>query len=105
MVHASNTLDLVIDAAGGVQGDIGVDYFTASMKQGKFDYQVLLNKYFESSGNAEKIRWLGGDSVFVTKLDGLAGSNIRTPGGNQFGWPASQRSAAIFRKVRAHYFP
>ena len=77
LVRPSDSLDLVVDAAGGVQGDISVDYFTASLKQSKYEYQVLLNRYFESSETVEKIRWLGGDSVFITKLDSLAGSGGR----------------------------
>lgn len=79
LIRASDSLDLVVDAAGGVQGDISTEYFNASIKQGKFDYQVLLNKYFESSETAEKIRWLGGDNVFITKLDSLAGLNKEIP--------------------------
>ncbi|MBC7713430.1 MAG: hypothetical protein H7177_08825 [Rhizobacter sp.] len=79
LVRPSDTLDLVVDAAGGVQGDISVDYFTASLKQSKYEYQVLLNRYFESSESVEKIRWLGGDSVFITKLDSLAGGSKEIP--------------------------
>jgi protein involved in polysaccharide export with SLBB domain len=79
LVRPSDSLDLVVDAAGGVQGDISVDYFSATLKQSKYEYQVLLNKYFEASGSAEKIRWLGGDSVFISKLDGLAGISKDAP--------------------------
>ena len=79
LVRPNETLDLVIDAAGGVQGDISVDYFTASFKQGNFEYQVLLNHYFEANESVDKIRWFGGDSLFVTKLDSLAGSNKEIP--------------------------
>lgn len=79
LVRPSDTLDLVVDAAGGVQGDISVDYFTASLKQSTYEYQVLLNRYFESSESVEKIRWLGGDSVFITKLDSLAGGSREIP--------------------------
>lgn len=79
LVRPSDTLDLVVDAAGGVQGDISVDYFTASLKQSTYEYQVLLNRYFESSDSVERIRWLGGDSVFVAKLDSLAGASREIP--------------------------
>ena len=79
LVRASDSLDLVVDAAGGVQGDISVDYFTASLKQSTYEYQVLLNRYFESNESVDKIRWLGGDSVFITKLDSLAGGSKDIP--------------------------
>lgn len=79
LVRPTDTLDLVVDGAGGVQGDISVDYFTASLKQSTFEYQVLLNRYFESSESVDKIRWLGGDSVFVAKLDSLAGASREIP--------------------------
>ena len=79
LVRASDTLDLVVDAAGGVQGDISVDYFTASLKQSTYEYQVLLNRYFESNESVDKIRWLGGDTVFISKLDSLAGVSKEIP--------------------------
>lgn len=79
LIRGSDSLDLVVDSAGGVQGDISVDYFTANLKQGKYDYQVLLNKYFESSEGVDRIRWLGGDNVFISKLDSLAGMNKEIP--------------------------
>lgn len=79
LVRPSDSLDLVVDAAGGVQGDISVDYFTASLKQSTYEYQVLLNRYFESNETADKIRWLGGDSVFISKLDSLAGASREIP--------------------------
>lgn len=79
LVRPSDSLDLVVDAAGGVQGDISVDYFTASLKQDKYEYQVLLNRYFEANETADKIRWLGGDSIFISKLDSLAGASKEIP--------------------------
>ena len=79
LIRGTDSLDLVVDTAGGVQGDVSVDYFTANIKQGKFDYQVLLNKYFESTENVDKIRWLGGDNIFVSKLDSLAGMQKEIP--------------------------
>jgi protein involved in polysaccharide export with SLBB domain len=79
LVRSTDSLDLVVDAAGGVQGDISVDYFTASLKQSTYEYSVLLNRYFESNESVDKIRWLGGDSVFITKLDSLAGGSKEIP--------------------------
>jgi protein involved in polysaccharide export with SLBB domain len=79
LVKQSDTLDLVVDAAGGVQGDVSVDYFTAGLKQQTYEYKVLLNKYFESNSAADKIRWLGGDSLFISKLDSLAGKTQEIP--------------------------
>ena len=85
LVHPTDTLDLVVDQAGGVQGNISSDYFTASLKQSTFEYQVLLNKYFESNESVEKIKWVGGDSVFITKLDSLAGASKEIPFVNLIG--------------------
>ena len=79
LVRDGASLDLVVDAAGGVQGDISIDYFSASLKQRNFEYQVLLNKYFDSSESVDKIRWLGGDTVFISKLDSLAGASKEIP--------------------------
>lgn len=79
LVRPSESLDLVIDAAGGVQGDVSVDYYSASIKQGDFDFKVLLNSYFESTVKKDKIRWLGADSIFVSKLDSLAGISNEIP--------------------------
>jgi protein involved in polysaccharide export with SLBB domain len=79
LIRSTDSLDLVVNAAGGVQGDIGVDYYTATLKQKDFEYQVLLNKYFESSDIATKIRWLGGDSIFISKLDSMGGMNQEIP--------------------------
>jgi protein involved in polysaccharide export with SLBB domain len=79
LVRPTESLDLVVNAAGGVQGDISVDYFTASLKQSTYEYQVLLNRYFESNESVDKIRWLGGDSVFISKLDSLAGASREIP--------------------------
>lgn len=102
LVRGSDTLDLVVDNAGGVQGDISVDYYTASLKQAKYDYQVLLNKYFESSDSVDKIRWLGGDTVFISKLDSLAGMTREVPfvtligGINKPGKVLHQRDASLY---------
>lgn len=79
LVKPSDSLDLVVNAAGGVQGDVSVDYYSATIKQDDFDFKVLLNKYFESTDKKERIRWLGGDNVFISKLDGLAGGSEEVP--------------------------
>jgi protein involved in polysaccharide export with SLBB domain len=79
LIRPSDSLDLVVDAAGGVQGDISVDYFSASIKQGKIDYKVFLNNYFNSTTSGEKIRWLGGDNIFISKVEGSAGGMKEFP--------------------------
>lgn len=79
LIRESDSLDLVIDAAGGIQGDVSTDYFSASLKQGKFEYRVFVNNYFESREHAESIRWFGGDSIFVSKVDGTKGSMKDVP--------------------------
>lgn len=79
LIKASDSLDLVINAAGGVKGDISVDYFTASVKQSKYDFKVLLNNYFDSNAKKEKIRWFGADNIFISKLDSISGGRSEMP--------------------------
>lgn len=79
LIKGSDSLDLVINAAGGVQGDISVDYFTASIKQVKYDFKVLLNNYFDSNAKKEKIKWFGADNIFISKLDSISGSKSEMP--------------------------
>lgn len=102
LVKSSDTIDLVVDQAGGVQGDITVDYFNAKIEQGNFDFKVLLNQYFESSNAEDKIRWLGGDSVFISKLDTISGKNYQVPfvtvigGVNKPGKVLYQKDASLY---------
>lgn len=102
LIKPTDSLDLVVDAAGGVQGDISVDYFNANMKQQNYEYKVLLNKYFESSNTGDKIRWLGGDTVFISKLDTIQGKSQEIPfvsvigGVNKPGKVLYQKDASLF---------
>jgi len=102
LIKPTDSLDLVVDAAGGVQGDISTDYFNANLKQQDFEYKVLLNKYFESSSGGDKIRWLGGDTIFVSKLDTLIGKSQEIPfisvigGVNKPGKVLYQKDASLF---------
>ncbi len=104
LIRGTDALDLVVDSAGGVQGDISVDYFTANLKQGKYDYQVLLNKYFESSEGVDKIRWLGGDNVFISKLDSLAGMNKEIPFVTVIGGVAKPGKVLFQKDASLFYF-
>lgn len=104
LVKSSDTLDLVVDQAGGVQGDISVDYFTASLKQEKFEYQVLLNKYFETNSSADKIRWLGGDSIFISKLDSIAGKSQEIPFVNVIGGVVKPGKVLYQKDASLFYF-
>lgn len=79
LVTNSDTLDMVINQAGGVEGNIAEDYFSATMKQRQYTYQVLLNNFFSSGNISDKIQWVGGDSVFISKLDSLAGMTSELP--------------------------
>lgn len=79
LIRPTDTLDLVVDTAGGIQGDISTNYYSATMKQSSYEYKVLLNRYFESNDSVDKIKWLGGDNVFITKLDSLSGNNKDIP--------------------------
>jgi hypothetical protein len=102
LIKSSDSLDLVVDAAGGVQGDISVEYFNANIKQQNYEYKVLLNKYFESSNSTDKLRWLGGDSVFISKVDALSDRSQEIPfvtvigGVNKPGKILYQKDASLF---------
>lgn len=79
LVAQSDTLDLVINEAGGVEGNIVEDYFSASLKQNQYNYQVLLNSYFENAQGAAPIYWTGGDNIFISKLDSLSSKSGEVP--------------------------
>lgn len=102
LVSQSDSLDLVINEAGGVEGNIVEDYFSATLKQNQYSYQVLLNTYFENAQGAAPIHWTGGDSIFVSKLDSLAGKSGEVPfvtilgGVNKPGKILYQKDASLF---------
>lgn len=79
LVKESDSLDLVIDSAGGLDGDLANDYFSAAVEQGKFNYKVLLNSYYESDNERTSMRWLGGDEIFVSKIDLMGGESANIP--------------------------
>lgn len=102
LVRPTDTLDIVVDLAGGVLGDISTNYYSALIKSSNFDYKVLLNRYYESSENVDKIKWFGGDNIFITKLDSLSGVSNEIPfvtligGVNKPGKILHQRDASLF---------
>lgn len=69
LVKENDSLDLVLDNAGGVQGDLATEYLAAAIEQQKYSYKVLLNSYFEEGSERTEMRWLGGDTIFVSKID------------------------------------
>lgn len=103
LVQSSDTIDLVINEAGGVDGSIVEDYFTASLKQRNFSYQVMLNSYYSSSNPSDKIHWVGGDSIFVSKLDSLAGMSNEVPFVTILGG-VSKPGRVLYQKDASLYF-
>ena len=79
LVKENDSLDLVIDSAGGLQGDLATDYLSASIEQDKYSYKVLLNSYFEADSERAPMRWIGGDSIFVSKIDLASASADEVP--------------------------
>lgn len=75
LMSYGDSVDILINKAGGLVGSIVEDYYTADIKQLADDYQVLLNNYYDSNKESERIYWTGYDKVFVSKLDALTGSN------------------------------
>jgi protein involved in polysaccharide export with SLBB domain len=69
LVKRDESLDKVIDLAGGIKGNISKDIFTASIKQQEMSYTINLNQFFESNFYGKSPTWTGADTVFVSTVD------------------------------------
>ncbi|MBA2406077.1 MAG: hypothetical protein H0V66_14975, partial [Bdellovibrionales bacterium] len=65
LVKRKESIDKVIDSAGGLKGNIKQDFFLVSIKQKNTSYSVSLNQYYENNVLGTSFTWTGGDVVFI----------------------------------------
>lgn len=65
LVKRKESIDKVIDMAGGLNGKINQDFFIVSIKQQNISYSVSLNQYYENNVLGTSFTWTGGDVIFV----------------------------------------
>jgi protein involved in polysaccharide export with SLBB domain len=68
LVTRKESIDKVIDLAGGLNGNLKTDFFSASIKQQNESYSISLNQYFQNSYFAKTFTWTGGDTIFINIL-------------------------------------
>lgn len=79
LVSRTEPLDTVISRAGGLKGDITSDYFSVAIQQLNKSYRVILNELYETRSFKKDITWVGGDSIFVKKMDLLSKDSQGVP--------------------------
>lgn len=95
LVKRKESIDKLIDKAGGLNGDLKKDFFSASIKQQNQSYKISLNQYFESSYFGRGFSWTGRDNIFINmQNESEAGmksvpivtmlGGVRTPGKSLF---------------------
>ena len=65
LVGRKESLDKVLDLAGGLIGSIKQDLYTLTLKQSKISYSVSLNQYYEENALGPFFTWTGGDVLFI----------------------------------------
>jgi protein involved in polysaccharide export with SLBB domain len=65
LVKRKESIDKVIDAAGGLTGTMKQDFYVASIKQQDTSYSVSLNQYYENNVLGTSFTWTGGDVIFI----------------------------------------
>lgn len=83
LVTRKESLDKVIDLAGGLIGSIKQDFYTLTLKQAQTSYSVSLNQYYEESALGPSFTWTGGDVIFVNTATDIseAGATVEILGG------------------------
>jgi len=77
LVSRNESIDKVIDKAGGLRGDLKESFYKASIKQLNEAYSISLNQYFQDNFYSNAFTWTGGDSIFVSEHDeGSIGDSI-----------------------------
>ena len=69
LVTQTESIDKVIDRAGGLNGDLKSGFYKASIKQQDKSYVISLNQYFQNNYYSNAFVWTGGDSIFVAEQD------------------------------------
>lgn len=65
LVKRKESIDKIIDAAGGLSGNVKQDFIMASIKQQDVNYSVSLNQYYENNVLGTSFTWTGGDVIFI----------------------------------------
>lgn len=65
LVKRKESIDKIIDSAGGLAGNIKQDFFMVSIRQQSVSYSVSLNQYYENNVLGTSFTWTGGDTVFI----------------------------------------
>ena len=65
LVKRKESIDKIIDTAGGLAGNIKQDFFVVSIKQQDISYSVSLNQYYENNAIGTSFTWTGGDVIFI----------------------------------------
>jgi protein involved in polysaccharide export with SLBB domain len=83
LVKRKESIDKVIDAAGGLTGTMKQDFYIASIKQQDMNYSVSLNQYYENNALGTSFTWTGGDIIFVnnSSSDSITAPTVEILGG------------------------
>lgn len=76
LVKRKESIDKIIDMAGGLSGNIKQDFFIASIKQQNTAYSVSLNQYYENNVLGTSFTWTGGDVIFINLSNEDASTQI-----------------------------
>jgi len=68
LVTRNESIDKVIDKAGGLKGDLKNEFLTAVINQQKKSYTISLNNYFEDKKSRNAFTWTGADEIFINLL-------------------------------------
>lgn len=109
LIKENESLDAVVLRAEGILGDLDNEYYLVTIKaESKAPQKLLLNQYFESGLELEKINWKGGETLFVSKVNdvelGNFSSFVNLVGGvNRPGKILFQKNASLFYYIdKAH---
>jgi len=78
LVFQNESLDKVIDTAGGVSGKVDKEYYTAAIKQRGMSYSINLNQFYQSTYFGKQPQWIGGDEIFIKKDDASSMDDLGT---------------------------
>jgi protein involved in polysaccharide export with SLBB domain len=79
LVDRKESIDKVIDKAGGLAGSLKRDFFTVSIKQKDVSYSISLNQYYDHNAIGTSLTWTGGDTIFVNLMnDDLHSQSVPT---------------------------
>lgn len=76
LVKRKESIDKIIDNAGGLAGNIKQDFFIVSIKQQNTSYSVSLNQYYENNVLGTSFTWTGGDVIFINLSNEDAATQI-----------------------------